>query len=102
MTDLLRKNWGRALGEVSASMIGALGAIFLVALALSGQNNGLRVAETFSGYFSRRADWLVDSLGVRCCIYSTSQTQADASTTWRCSVYFSWGADGHNGFFLLA
>lgn len=52
MLDLLQKNWGRALGEVSASMLGALGGIFLVALALSGQNASPSLSDTFFRYFS--------------------------------------------------
>lgn len=52
MQDLLDKNWGRALGEVSASMVGALGFVALIALVLSGQEAELTTGKAFSGYFS--------------------------------------------------
>lgn len=51
MKDLLLNNWGRALGDVSASMIGALGFIGLIALTLSGQDHNLTISEAFARYF---------------------------------------------------
>lgn len=52
MIDLLRKNWRRALSDVLASMLGALGVIFLVSLALSAQNPKLTLLDIFFDYFS--------------------------------------------------
>ncbi len=52
MFDSLRKNWGRALGEVCASMIGALGVISLVALVLVGQHAKPNMKDVFLSYFS--------------------------------------------------
>jgi len=51
MIDSLQRNWGKALSEVSASMVGALGFIFLVALALSGQDANVELGNAFFGYF---------------------------------------------------
>ncbi|MBC7286363.1 hypothetical protein [Hoeflea sp.] len=51
MKDLLQNNWGKALGEVAASIVGALGFIWLVALALSGQNPDISTIQSFSRYF---------------------------------------------------
>jgi hypothetical protein len=52
MMELLARNWGKALGEVLASVAGSLGSILLIALIISGQNEKVTVTNSFLSYFS--------------------------------------------------
>lgn len=52
MMQLLAKNWSKALGEVSASIVGSLGFVFLIACILSAQNTALTSRTAFAAYFA--------------------------------------------------
>ena len=51
MKDVLIKNWGGALSEVLASIIGTLGIVFLIALIVSQQLDDITSPTAFTDYF---------------------------------------------------
>jgi hypothetical protein len=52
MAWLTQKNWGRALGEVAASLVGALGIVYVISLIYSAQDTSITSGQAFGSYFS--------------------------------------------------